>query len=164
MSKPMICTHCFTLTTQEAANDRNYHTGKCGRCGGELKEHLHIEERSDLVLSHRPNSNGIDFDDPKAPTQAQFNEYHKEPIDYGEDGDQLLGMQYTKEQAVEIFKKHWEMLTGETADIDFENSVISGRAGWSEDPDIDGGDYCFVMLNSGNTDTKPRYEAWRLWV
>lgn len=147
---------------------------KCGNCKQISTAHkAHYSRRAWLQMQHDAEkhktgdmnfSAAIDFDDPKAPTQAQFNEYHKEPIDYGEDGDQLLSAAYTKDEAVKIFKEHWEMLTGEPVDKDFESSVIGGSAGWSEDPDIDGGDYSFVMLNSGNTDTKARYEAWRLWV
>lgn len=36
----------------------------------------------------------IDFYSKTPPTQAQFDEYHKEPIDYGEDGEQLVDIAY----------------------------------------------------------------------
>lgn len=107
----------------------------------------------------------INFDTRKAPTQEQFNEYHKEPLDYGEDGDQLLGKQYTKEQAIEIFKKDWKDKTGEEPDFDVAASVIEGSAGWTENPDLyDGGEFCFVMLSVSTKETRVRYEAWKLWV
>lgn len=107
----------------------------------------------------------IDFNSVQPPTQEQFNEYHKEPVDYGEDGDQLLGKQYTKEQAVEIFTKHWKMQTGEDPDFDIAGSVIEGSAGWTTQPDkYEDGDFCFVMLFQSTSDIKVRYDAWRLWM
>lgn len=106
----------------------------------------------------------IDFNSVQPPTQAQFNEFHKEPVDYGEDGDQLLGKQYTKEQAVEIFTKHWETLSGEKPDFDVAASVIESQAGWTVQPDkYEDGNFCFVWLR-GDSEKKPIYDAWLLWV
>jgi hypothetical protein len=105
----------------------------------------------------------IDFNSATPPTQEQFNEFHKEPVDYGEDGDQMLGKQYTKEQAAGIFAKHWEIQTGEKPDFDVLASVIEAEAGWTEQPDkYEDGDYCFCWVRGSKV--KPRYEAWLLWV
>lgn len=55
MSKPMICTNCFRMTTDTEANDRKYNTSKCNHCGGELKPHKHDdEEQPDLAPAHPP--------------------------------------------------------------------------------------------------------------
>lgn len=106
----------------------------------------------------------IDFNSLQPPTQEQFNAYHAEPIDYGEDGDQLLGFQYTKEEAVKKFAEHWEMLSGEKPDFDVASSVVESSAGWTVNPDkYDGGNFAFVWLR-GDSETKPIYDAWLLWV
>lgn len=108
--------------------------------------------------------NKIDFNNATPPTQEQFNQYHSEPIDYGEDGDQLLGVQYTKEEAIEKFRQDWIDKTGVDFDFDFEKSVIEANAGWAVNPDkYDGGQFTFVWLKGG-TDTPAIYEAWLLWV
>lgn len=107
---------------------------------------------------------GIDFNSLQPPTQEQFNKFHSEPVDYGEDGDQLLGKQYTKEQAVEIFTKHWEMLSGEKPDFDVAGSVMDATAGWTIQPDkYEEGNFTFVWLKS-DSDVKPIYDAWLLWM
>lgn len=104
----------------------------------------------------------VDYNDPKPPTQEQFNAEHAEPRDYGEDGDQLLGHQYTREQALEIFCKHWEMLSGEKPSFTISDVVEAG-AGWTPEPDqYEDGDYCFVWTRG--SDIKVRYEAWALLV
>lgn len=109
----------------------------------------------------------IDFDSENPPTQKQFDEYHKEPVDYGEDGDQLLGFNYTKEQAAEKFREHWKTLSGDYPDFDVSESVVEASAGWTANPDkYDGGEYCFVWLRS-DSPTRPIvrfYKAWLLWV
>ncbi len=108
----------------------------------------------------------INFNSRIAPTQKQFDEYHKEPIDYGEDGDQLVAWSYTKEQAIEKFKQDWIDKTGEEPDFDIAGSVIEGSAGWTVEPDqYEDNDFCFVMLNSDkHSDNIVRfYKAWRLW-
>lgn len=107
----------------------------------------------------------IDFYSKKPPTQEQFNEYHSEPINYGEDGDQLLGKQYTKEQAIELFRKDWIDKTGSEPDFDIAANVIEGNAGWTVEPDqYEDADFCFVMLFRNTKNIRVRYEAWRLWM
>lgn len=105
----------------------------------------------------------IDFNSKTPPTQVQFDEYHKEPIDYGEDGEQLVGWNYTKEQALELFTQDYLDKTGDEPSFDI-NSVVEGTAGWVVQPDqYEDGDFCFAMLY----DTKDAirfYKAWRLWL
>lgn len=106
----------------------------------------------------------IDFDSVKPPTQEQFNEYHSEPIDYGEDGDQLLGFQYTKEEAIEKFKERWIRDCGDDSDFRDDLVVMETSAGWSVNPDkYEDGDFTFVWIR-GDGETKARYDAWLLWV
>lgn len=106
----------------------------------------------------------IDFDSATPPSQEQFDDYHEEPVDYGEDGDQLLSFKYTKEEAVKKFTDHWTMLSGEKPDFNVAECVTEGSAGWALNPDkYDGGTFTFVWLN-GDSDTRPIYNAWLLWM
>lgn len=113
-------------------------------------------------------ADAIDFDSATPPTQQQFDAYHAEPVDYGEDGDQLIGWNYTKEEAIEKFKADWVMKTGDDdPDFDFSNSVIGATAVWRPNPDkYDGGKYCFManFAPQHPKDTIRFYKAWRLWV
>ena len=107
----------------------------------------------------------IDFNNATPPTQEEFNEFHSEPVDYGEDGDQLLGFNYTKEEAIEKFRQDWIDKTGdEDPDFDFDESVVQSCAGWTTNPDkYDGGQFAFVWLR-GDSETPAIYDAWLLWV
>lgn len=107
----------------------------------------------------------INFNTKTPPTQKQFDEYHKEPINYGEDGEQLVGWNYTKEQAAELFKQDWIDKTGEQPDFDIANSVVEGLAGWYVQPDqYEDGDFCFAMVYDKTGDAVRFYKAWRLWL
>lgn len=106
----------------------------------------------------------IDFNTKVPPTQAQFNEYHKEPIYYGEDGEMLLGNQFTKEHAIELFTKKWIDDCGDKPEFDISSSVVEGVAGWVVEPDqYEDNDFCFAMLYD-TKDAVRFYKAWRLWL
>lgn len=104
----------------------------------------------------------IDFNSKNPPLQREFNDYHAKPIEYGEDGDQLLSFHFTRPLAVEMFTQKWIHDTGEKPDFDISKSVYMVKAGWTVDPDNDSDNaFTFVYLR-GTTDVKPIYDAWAL--
>lgn len=80
------------------------------------------------------------------PRQAEFNADHKEPHEYGEDGDlYAVSTEYSAEQAGKLFEKQWLQQTGEK--VDFHYSI--GVAGVRRGPGIDDPEEGWVIDRAG---------------
>lgn len=97
------------------------------------------------------------------PTQEQFNEDHKYPVDYGEDGDIAVGSNYTQAEAFEQFKQYWIDTNGAVPEYFSIKDVKLMDFGWSVNPDYAGeeNEISYALLyDLSRTDTVPRFKGW----
>lgn len=78
-------------------------------------------------------------------SQQEFNEQHKIPVLYGEDGDRYgVSSEYTAEQAGKLFEEEWLKNTGEVVDFHYSIGVAGFKRmadGWAIteiNPDAEG--------------------------
>lgn len=101
----------------------------------------------------------------KVPSQTEFNEFHKTPIDYGEDGECAVGSNYTQAEAFELFRQYWLDNDGSEPDHIKIEDVVLQDFGWSIHPDYrnDEDNMAYVLLN-GSSESKPLFTGWVLSV
>lgn len=100
------------------------------------------------------------------PTQTEFNEVHKWPREYGEDGNIAVGNNYTQSEAFEQFRQYWIDTDGEVPDwLKIEDVVLMNFA-WGKNPDYAGEpdlEMDYILLN-GESERKARFTGWVLEV
>lgn len=101
----------------------------------------------------------------KIPTQTDFNDFHKEARDYGEDGHLAVGNNFTQAEALELFKKYWIETDGEVPDWVNIDNVGLGDFGYGKHPDFtdEENEMSYILLMNDNG-RKVRYSGWVLWA
>lgn len=105
----------------------------------------------------------------KIPTQEKFNEDHKSPVEYGEDGTIAVGTDYSMVEAFELFKKYWEDNSGELPEDVTFNDVVLTSFGWGVHPDYanDEDNMSYRLLTPedlSSHEAKPLFTGWVLFA